>query len=1014
MREKIFTLLGIESGEESMISLLLTQSVLLGIFIGVFDIYAHSLFLSTFDVKMMARGYVASGIIGIILISVISRLQSWSRFNNFPAFILVFVTLLTLVLWAAVILSPVKWVIFLIFIMFGPLNILVMICFREMIKRLFTSEQRKRLEPVTDTGIVSGIIIISFIIPLLLAFKIQVYNILLVGAAAVFVSAIIQIIKGNEFILVGTKDSDPQVSAEKNRSVFMLFREDRYLRTIGIFAVLSVLAGFTIQYLFMAVTREQYPAAMNMAVFLGLFTGIMMILTLFLRLVIFKYILYNYGLRTCLIITPLLIAVLIVAAMITGYFVGYSPEAAGGFAVFFILIAACRLISRSFRESVEFSSYKVIYQSVEKSAKKKLKTGIVGILNEIAVLVTGLILTSLGLINFIRLSHFSLFLLIVASLWIFVAYRLFTEYRKSIISFAEKFGRNASDTRLPESNYAYGKKFSAYLEYRRDYFNIITGDASVLDKIGNPWYFEKLVNGAIAQSDINLLPVLRKISNNLLLDEAVRNRSDEAVKYLLGNHSPLKPGEDKTTEAVRTLAGTRKPQTTEILRLLRDTSLESKRLALYMIGKFRISDLLSVVCESLSNPGLAIDAAEVLKTFGSGVENELVRYYLITSGNSKLSKTILQLLGKTCSKETIGFLFSRLWSNSRQLKEIAAKCLIKCGFIPNEEEIQRLHELTSEIIGIITWYLTARISLEKNNDDFLLEKINNEIKRWNRFLFNILSITYKSGSISKIFENIDKGTVESVTFAMEMADIVVSDSVKQKLLPLLDVVPDDIKLKNLLQFFPGDIPVRKKLLEDIINRDYNLINLWTKACALRSITAIEGENMAESITALLFSPEEIIQEEAAKLLARSQPGLYTSVSERIPESVKAHLDKIINGTITNRELNFDKVLFLNKVFISVPEDELLSLASEMRYENKPDYASRELSKDFIIWHLSDTNEVLRAEVCFDAGTENKSPEETVVRNTPVYILTFAAIEQYLFLFPDRSFEIIKYIENHET
>ena len=1013
MREKICTLLGIESGEESMLSMLLTQSVLLGIFIGVFDIYAHSLFLSTFDVKMMARGYVASGIIGIILIFVISRLQTWSRFINFPAFILVFVTLLTLVLWAAVILSPVKWVVFLVFIMFGPLNILVMICFREMIKRLFTAEQRKRLATITDTGLVSGIIFISFLIPLLLSFKIQLYNILLLGGAAVFITAIIQIIKGNEFILVGTKDTDVQVPTEKNRSVITLFRKDRYLRTIGIFAVLSVLAGFTIQYLFMAIAREQYPSAENLAVFLGLFTGIMMIFMLFLRLVIFKFILYNYGLRTCLIITPLLIAIFIVAAMITGYFAGYSPEASGGFAIFFILIAACRLISRSLRDSVEFSSYLIIYQPVDKSTKKKLKSGIVGIINEMAVLVTGLILTALGFLSFFQLSQFLMFLLVVALAWIFVAYRLFVEYRKSIISFAEKFGRNAAYDNATESHDAYGKKFSAYLDFRRDYFSIISGNFSVLNKISNPWYFEKLVNGAIIQKDINLLPGLRKISNNSLLDENIRKSSDEAIKYLLGNHTPSKPGEDKTGAAIKTLAGTRKPQTTEILRLLRENSLESKRLAIFMIGKFRISDLISVVCESLSNPGLAIDAAEVLKTFGPGVEDELVRYFLITSGNSKLSKTILQLLGKSCSKETVGFLFSRLWANSRQLKEIAAKCLINCGFIPIEEEKQRLHELISEIIGIITWYLTARISLEKNNDDFLLGKINNEIKRWNRFLFNILSITYKSGSISKIFENIDKGTVESVTFAMEMADIVVSDSVKQKLLPLLDVVPDDIKLKNLLQFFPGDIPVRKKLLEDIINRDYNLINLWTKACALRSISGIEGENMAESITALLFSPEEIIQEEAAKLLARTQPGLYISVSGRIPESVKEHLDKIINGTITERELIFDKVLFLNKLLNSAAEDELISLASEMRFEKRLDYDSLELSDEFIIWHLND-DETVKAEVCYDEGNKNRSGKKTGILNSPVYILKMTSIEQYLFQFPDRSFEIIKYIENNET
>ncbi len=66
---KLHTLLGTEPGEESMVSMLLAQSVFLGIFIGAFDIAAHSLLLSTFDEKMMARGYIVSGFAGILLIS---------------------------------------------------------------------------------------------------------------------------------------------------------------------------------------------------------------------------------------------------------------------------------------------------------------------------------------------------------------------------------------------------------------------------------------------------------------------------------------------------------------------------------------------------------------------------------------------------------------------------------------------------------------------------------------------------------------------------------------------------------------------------------------------------------------------------------------------------------------------------------------------------------------------------------------------------------------------------------
>jgi ATP:ADP antiporter, AAA family len=70
MMSRVLKLMGIVPGEESLISLLLTQSVFLGIFLGAYDISAHSFFLAIFDEKMMARGYILSGMAGIILTSI--------------------------------------------------------------------------------------------------------------------------------------------------------------------------------------------------------------------------------------------------------------------------------------------------------------------------------------------------------------------------------------------------------------------------------------------------------------------------------------------------------------------------------------------------------------------------------------------------------------------------------------------------------------------------------------------------------------------------------------------------------------------------------------------------------------------------------------------------------------------------------------------------------------------------------------------------------------------------------
>jgi hypothetical protein len=461
---------------------------------------------------------------------------------------------------------------------------------------------------------------------------------------------------------------------------------------------------------------------------------------------------------------------------------------------------------------------------------------------------------------------------------------------------------------------------------------------------------------------------------------------------------------------MKTLAGARMPQTTEILRLLRDNSIESKRLAILMIGKFRLTDLLSVVCECLNTPGLSIDASAVLRSFGPLAEDELVRYYLIKSGNIRLNKTVLHLLGRTCSKETKGFLFSRLSANSRIIKETAAKCLIDCNFVPVDAEKVRLNQLTSEIIGTITWNLSARIALEKDKDYFLLAEINKELQRCKEFLFNILLLTYGKDSVSSIRKSLAGESIEDVGFAIELINLVVADSVKSKLTALFSFDTDKQKLKKLYQFFPGKITQREELLTDIINRDYNLISLWTKACALRSISLVEDDTTIQSVTALLFSPEELMQEEAANLIARTNPGLYSKATGRLPDSNRKRIDRIFNGTIDKREMLFDKVQFLLKQFKGVPEDELLFLAGEMTYAKVIDKESQLSADACVIWFFSEENDY-RAQLVFDGEFIKLEEKLTAGNNTSFYILTLNSVEEYHFQYPFSSTEFLKYIDN---
>jgi ATP/ADP translocase len=1008
MKERLFSLLGIEPGEESMIIMLLTQSVFLGIFLGSFDISAHSLFLSVFDEKMMARGYIFSGLVGIILTSLYTLLQTKLAFRSFSVINLVFVTILTLILWIILLLSPAKWIVFIVFIMLGPLNILAMLGFWGTVSRLFTLRQGKRLFSLVDSGLVIGGIISCYAIPVLLSFNFKSHNLLLISAIAILTASVLQIIIGSRFPLARKQETPVPEKTVKKKSIIDIFRGDSYIRILAIFVVLSVMTAFFVQYSFMAVTREQYPAEDDMARFLGLFIGSMLIFTLLIKLTVFAYLIRNYGLKTCLALSPVLIAAFTLVAIALGTFMGFTP-ATSGFMLFFMILALSRLFSKSLKDSIESPSFKVIYLTIDEKIRYEVQSAMDGTVNEISALSSGLILSGLGILGFIKLIHFSVVLIAITGLWIYVAFKVYYEYRKSIRKALESGNRSKEGSEIQPWKHISEGSFLADLVFNNNYFNLVSGDYSCLDRYQGSWFLTKILDYADASKDISFLPLIKKIASDQGRKKEIRDRALSIHESLEHLSSSVTEKDDRTRFSQKLLSDSRQPQTTQILRLLRDNSDESRTIGMMLIGKFRIKDMVQEICECLEIPKLRMQAKNILRHFGSDASDQLQRYYMVSSGNTETSQAILRILAEEENNDNYMFLFSRLWSNSRQVKEVALKLLLESNFKSPDQERDHIHQLISDVIGIIVWDISAKICLERINDENLLQTLNKEIARWNLFLFDLLSITYDSGSISRIRENLASGTVESINYALEMIDLVIYESIKPKIILLLDVIPDETKVRNLNQFYPGEIPDYPKLIDDILNRDYNLLGIWIRACALRKMPSIDSETLAQSVIALLFSPEPILQEESAKLVARSDNKIYSSVSGRIKGGLKERISMFRNNEIPPEEMLYEKVRFLSGHFIEPDDDNLLLLADSMKYLKEINLNTLPATGGFILWDLSAGGEAIiirnKPEVNVKIG-EKKSEGE-------FYMLPLSAVEDFHYKYPEQSLIILNYIGNIE-
>jgi AAA family ATP:ADP antiporter len=1017
MKDRLFELLGIEPGEESLISMLLTQSVFLGIFYGAFDISAHSLFLSVFNEKMLARAYVVSGIAGISLTVLYTWLGKRLIFRNFAVTNLTFITILTLALWLTLFHSPSKWVIFTVFVMLGPLNILALLCYRKSTEKLFTVQQEKRLPALLDAGIIIGIAVSCYIIPLLFLFQFRSHNILLISTGSILIVTIVQILIGGKFTFTDGR-------SEKTEKILRLtvLKEDSFLRIISIFITLSVLVLFFIQYSFMAVTREQYPAEEDLAKFLGLFTGTMMIFSLLVRRLLFKNILKKYGLKTCLVLSPLLLAGFIVIVIIFGMAAGSSPAGTGGFIVFFLLLALSRLFSKSLKDSVESPSLKVLFQAVGGKMHPAVQAGINGTFNEIAVLSSGILLSAVGALSFIKLIHFSWILFGIIIIWVFVASRLYLEYRKSIRKLLEPVGEHEGRAAEGHRWESLSSRASAIILFRSNLFKLVTGDLSIIDNTKSRWLFRQIIDYAEIRQDLSMLPGLKKIASRIDIDEDLRHRSAEVIDQLeetKGDPRKLKKSirplieDEKLINARKTLASQRLPQTTEILRLLRNNNIESRRYAIYMIGKFRLSDMISEVANCLVIQGLEKDAMNILDSFGTEANDELYRLYLSSSGNIRVSRLIIRLLSKSQTKENTDFLFARLSSNARQVKEAAVKSLIGLEYQAAPEEKVKLQQLASEIIAIITWDISAQSFLKKNNDLVLAGVITKETASWLTFLWNLLTIAYDKDSLSRIRSGIESGTVESISYTLEMVDLLIDDTIRTDLSSLIYLMSDDEKLKNLHRFHPGEILHYEQLVEDIINRDYNLISVWVKACTMRNMKDFSRQSTEESVIALLFSPEKILQEEAARLIGRTKKEIFASVSSRIPKNSLEIPEKIISGDLHNNEYLMEKVRFLSSIFIDIPEDELLNMAGSLKYFNSISEVVLPDNSNYILWNIGPDHSEAKIFTLFGESAAEYKKEYLIGTGSFFYLLPLDVLEDFQNLYPERSYDIYNFLEDND-
>ncbi len=978
MKEKynLYKSFNIESNEVAPVFLLITQSVFLGIFYGTFDIGAHTLFLKTFPDDMIPKAYIISGIVGIIMTSIFSTYQSKIRFSTLSKYTLLFISLLTILIRIFFEFSAAKWTVFLVFILLGPLNILAILAFWGTVSRIFSLRQGKRLYGIIDSGQVFGIIISSYAIPLIITYLNGTKNLLVISSVSIIVAMVVEMIISKKYNLdIETDGSKGNEATEQEQMKLVDFAKNPYILYMALFVVFSMFTAFFVQYSFLVVTNEQYPVEDDLAKFLGFFTGSMMIFTFVIKTFVYSKLMKTYGLKISLMLSSLLLLAFTGLAILVGLLSGYQATSAG-FIYFFLLISLSKLFNKTLKDALEVPSFKLLYQSLKKSIRFDIQAKIDGTINEIAALISGLLLGGLGLLVFIKLIHFYIFLFALLAIWSFITIKLYKEYRKSL----EESLKATTESDYEGKTHILSNEITSNAQKLNNKLDSIKSFAPDL-------YLPYLLN-TFDHSNQERIESLKKIH----LVELFLNQIKTGKKYQIAWNPESKLIKDLAIKELANLLASseksdylkaiyfvlnieEKPRINTLLALMRIPNTEVQQFAIRISGTIQETEVINTIAEFLDSKLLLPDTIISLKQMVTKSFKTLIQMFYKTDIELNNQLALMEIITQVQTEETEQFLLDNLNYHKKEIRKKAIDSLKSMNYSGTEKDYPKLFHAVTQAAQDVSWDISALAAYSASNiSNPLYKALEFEYFCHQDILLKLLAITYDAQSVEHVTDHLNSGTAEGVGYALELFDLFLAEEIKPFILAIFEDLPFYEKSQLLESFFPVRVPELNELIIQIINRDPNLISKTTKQLALQEYTT-HFQSVTDDLIAQVFNPETELQVLSSQIVKELNPSKFNQIKTRLKPAYRRNIDQgqsKVNYPI--QKILMDFYTPIQKTFgINTPDFiDFFNQLNIIEFEKFKNIIAKEQVANYFVFLIIDQNNIDQNETILELFEKNES------------------------------------------
>jgi hypothetical protein len=174
----------------------------------------------------------------------------------------------------------------------------------------------------------------------------------------------------------------------------------------------------------------------------------------------------------------------------------------------------------------------------------------------------------------------------------------------------------------------------------------------------------------------------------------------------------------------------------------------------------------------------------------------------------------------------------------------------------------------------------------------VVHALEEEIEAARSTLFLLLGLLHDPSTIGLVRENLESGSSETTVYALEILELLLAEELKQLVFPLLEGLGYAQALRRLDPIYPRHRMAVQERLSAIVNREFDRVWSWTRACALEALGRLAGSGTAD-LVASLYHPHPLMQDAAAWTLRQLDPRAYARHHARLPFMARERLDYVM-------------------------------------------------------------------------------------------------------------------------